>query len=142
MRKKLLDELKRKFRPEFINRVDSIIVFRELSQEDIHNIVDIVMERVNERLVDYGLRVKLTEAAKGWLSKEGYDPEFGARPLRRVIQTEVEDRLSDAVLAGDFKEGDTVLVDVDEEENISLRQADSDDDGEAQQNEEEAVPTV
>src|SRR5690606_37516741 len=70
MRKKLLDELKRKFRPEFINRVDSIIVFRELSQEDIHNIVDIVVERVNERLLEYGLRIKVTDAAKDWLSKE------------------------------------------------------------------------
>lgn len=142
MRKKLLDELKRKFRPEFINRVDSVIVFRELSQEDIHNIVDIVVARVNERLVEYGLRVRITDNARDWLSKEGYNPEFGARPLRRVIQTEVEDKLSDAVLAGEFGEGDTVLVDVDEEENVQLSRVDSDDNGEAEENEEEAVPTV
>lgn len=142
MRKKLLDELKRKFRPEFINRVDSIIVFRELSQEDIHNIVDIVVERVNERLLEYGLRIKVTDAAKDWLSKEGYDPEFGARPLRRVIQTEVEDRLSDAVLSGDFKEGDTVIVDVDEEERVQLRRGEPNENGEATQSEEEALPTV
>ena len=118
-----LDELKRKFRPEFINRVDSVIVFRELSQEDIYNIVDIVVERVNERLAEYGLRIRISERAKSWLSKEGYSPEFGARPLRRVIQTEIEDRLSDAVLSGAFKDGDTVLVDVDEEENIRLELA-------------------
>ena len=140
MRKKLLDELKRKFRPEFINRVDSIIVFRALSKEDIHDIVDIVVERVNERLAEYGLRIRVTEAAKGWLSKEGYDPEFGARPLRRVIQTEVEDRLSDAVLSGQFKEGDTVLVDVDEDENVILRHTDEND--EAEESPEEAIPTV
>ncbi len=142
MRKKLLDELKRKFRPEFINRVDSIIVFRELSQEDIHQIVDIVLERVNDRLVEYGLRVEASDSAKSWLSKEGYDPQFGARPLRRVIQTEVEDRLSDAVLAGRFKDGDTVLVDVDEDENIILSKSESDANDEAEANPEEAVPTV
>ncbi|MFW6042587.1 MAG: ATP-dependent Clp protease ATP-binding subunit [Chloroflexota bacterium] len=140
MRKKLLDELKRKFRPEFINRVDSIIVFRELSQEDILQIVDIVLSRVNERLVEYGLQIEATEGAKEWLSKEGYDPEFGARPLRRVIQTEVEDKLSDAVLGGRFQEGDTVVVDV-EEDNVVLSKAD-DSNGAAEENEEEAVPTV
>lgn len=140
MRKKLLEELKRKFRPEFINRVDSIIVFRELSEEDILSIVDIVLGRVNERLKEYGLHVDATTAAKEWLSKEGYNPEFGARPLRRVIQTEVEDRLSDAVLAGRFQEGDVAVVDIEDDEVVLHK--DDDEDGEAEENEEEAIPTV
>ena len=120
MSKKLMDELKRQFRPEFLNRVDSIIVFRELSREDIFNIVDIVMNQVNERLTEHSLRVVVTEAGKEWLANEGYDPEFGARPLRRLVQTQVEDRLSDAVLSGRFKPGDTVVIDV-EEGNLVLR---------------------
>ena len=111
---------KRQFRPEFLNRVDSIIVFRELSREDIFNIVDIVMNQVNERLTEHSLRVVVTEAGKEWLANEGYDPEFGARPLRRLVQTQVEDRLSDAVLSGRFKPGDTVVIDV-EEGNLVLR---------------------
>src|SRR5690606_6637943 len=120
MSKKLMDELKRQFRPEFLNRVDSIIVFRELSREDIFNIVDIVMNQVNERLTEHSLSVVVTEAGKEWLANEGYDPEFGARPLRRLVQTQIEDRLSDAVLSGRFKPGDTVVIDV-EEGNLVLR---------------------
>ena len=144
MRKKLLDELKRKFRPEFINRVDSVIVFRELTREDILKIVDIMLEQVNERLADYGLRVQATPAAKEWLSKKGYDPEFGARPLRRVIQTQVEDRLSDAVLSGRFSEGDTVTIDA-EDEKLVLSKAESDNDNGsngAEEGTEEALPTI
>jgi ATP-dependent Clp protease ATP-binding subunit ClpC len=139
MRKKLLDELKRKFRPEFINRVDSVIVFRGLTQDDIFAIVDIILRRVNERLKAYGLRVTASLEAKKWLAEEGYNPEFGARPLRRVIQTEVEDTLSDAVLAGRFKEGDVVRVDIEEDE-IVLRKAETN--GEEQEDTEEVVPTV
>ena len=139
MRDKLLEELKRKFRPEFINRVDSVIVFRELSQENILQIVDIILRRVNERLEEYELRVEATEEAKKWLAEKGYDPEFGARPLRRVIQTEIEDTLSDAVLAGRFKEGDVVLVDV-EDDDVVLSHAENN--GEEAEDTEEAVPTM
>ncbi|MCA9973661.1 MAG: ATP-dependent Clp protease ATP-binding subunit [Anaerolineales bacterium] len=117
MQKKLMDELKRSFRPEFINRVDSIIVFRQLNQTDIRQIVDIQMGEVNERLVDYELTLQPSSAALDWLAEHGYDPEFGARPLRRLIQSEVEDLLSDAVLAGRFSAGDTILVDVDPDNN-------------------------
>jgi len=142
MRRKLLDELKRKFRPEFINRVDSVIVFRELSQDHILKIVDIILGRVNERLVEHELRVEATAEAKAWLAEEGYDPEFGARPLRRVIQTEVEDTLSDAVLAGRFQEGDTVIVDV-EDDAIVLRQREDESNGaEPDETGEEVVPTI
>ena len=142
MRRKLLDELKRKFRPEFINRVDSVIVFRELSQDDILKIVDIIMDRVNERLKEHQLTVEVTEEAKAWLAEEGYDPEFGARPLRRVIQTEVEDTLSDAVLAGRFQEGDTAIVDVEEDEIVLRKREDESNGAEADETGEEAVPTI
>lgn len=111
MQKKLMDELKRAFRPEFINRVDSVVVFRQLSKEHIRAIVDIQLEEVNERLAENEIRISATTAAKDWIAEEGYDPEYGARPLRRVIQTEIEDRMSDEVLAGKIVEGSAVLVD-------------------------------
>lgn len=128
MRKKLMDELKRQFRPEFINRVDSIIVFRQLSQADIRQIVDIILQEVNERLEEHDLSIDATETAKDWLGAHGYDAEFGARPLRRLIQTEVEDRLSDAVLSGKFSTGQIVLVDVNEEDEIHLTTQDTSED--------------
>lgn len=126
MRKKLMDQLKKKFRPEFVNRVDSIVVFRQLSQDDIRQIVDIILTQVNERLVDHELVIEATDAAKAWLGEHGYDAEFGARPLRRLIQTEVEDKLSDAVLSGKFKKGDSILVDV-TDDNIVLKKTDEKD---------------
>lgn len=112
MRKTLMDELKRQFRPEFINRVDSIVVFRQLSKEDIRKIVDIILSEVNERLVEHELSLVATDAARDWLGEHGYDAEFGARPLRRLIQTEIEDRLSDSVLAGHFTNGDVIVIDM------------------------------
>ncbi len=120
MRKTLTDELKRQFRPEFINRVDSIIVFRQLSQADIRYIVDIILMEVERRLVDHDLTMEVTDEARTWLGKHGYDAEFGARPLRRLVQTEVEDLLSDAVLSGKFKDGEVVVLDV-EDDKIVLR---------------------
>ncbi|MCP5095614.1 MAG: ATP-dependent Clp protease ATP-binding subunit, partial [Chloroflexi bacterium] len=136
MRKKLMDELKRQFRPEFINRVDSIIVFRQLSQSDIRQIVDIILLEVNERLEEHELAISATDPAKDWLGKNGYDAEFGARPLRRLIQNEVEDRLSDAVLSGKFSTGETIVVDVNEEDQIFLCGQDTSEDTV----EEEALP--
>jgi ATP-dependent Clp protease ATP-binding subunit ClpC len=122
MHKSLTDQLKRTFRPEFMNRVDSIIVFRQLTEENIVRIVDIIMRQVNERLEEHDLRLETTPEASAWLGKTGYDAEFGARPLRRLVQREVEDRLSDAVLSGRFSEGDTIIVDVEDDE-IVLRRA-------------------
>jgi ATP-dependent Clp protease ATP-binding subunit ClpC len=118
MRKTLTDQLKRTFRPEFINRVDSIIVFRQLAREDIRAIVDIILGEVNDRLVEHELVITTSDTAKDWLVEHGYDREFGARPLRRLIQSTVEDKLSDAVLGGRFGAGDTILVDVDEDEIV------------------------
>ena len=113
-----MDELKRQFRPEFINRVDSIVVFRQLTKDNIREIVDIILAEVNERLREHDLTITTTDAARDWLGEHGYDAEFGARPLRRLIQTEVEDRLSDAVLAGRFTADDVVAIDVEEDEII------------------------
>ncbi len=122
MRKKLLESLKRVFRPEFINRLDSVIVFRALSRDDIHRIVNLELDKVGERLHESEIRLTATPAAIDRLANDGYDPEMGARPLRRVIQLKVEDRLSDAVLAEQFKAGDIVLVDIDPEtEDIVLK---------------------
>jgi ATP-dependent Clp protease ATP-binding subunit ClpC len=123
MRKRLNDSLKRAFRPEFINRLDSIVIFRSLNKEDIEKIVSIELDKVAERLKDHKLTLTATPAALSSIAEEGYDPEFGARPLRRVIQQKVEDVLSDRVLAGDFSDGDTVLVDVDADGGIILVRA-------------------
>jgi ATP-dependent Clp protease ATP-binding subunit ClpC len=144
MRKTLMEQLKRIFRPEFINRVDSIIVFRQLAPTDIREIVDIILGEVNERLVDHELTLTASDRAKDWLVENGYDREFGARPLRRLIQTTVEDKLSDAVLAGKFSIGDTVLIDI-EDNQIVLKdgqKAAAGDNGNGAVGEEEALPAA
>ena len=133
MRKKLLDSLKRVFRPEFINRLDSVIVFRSLSKADIHRIVSTELEKVSLRLADNQITLTATEAALDKLAEEGYDPEMGARPLRRVIQYKIEDKLSDAVLAKEFTESDTVVVDVDPETSEIILRAKEKDPAEPEQ---------
>ena len=112
MQKKLTDALKRAFRPEFINRLDSVIVFRSLNQENIRKIVQLELNKVNARLEENRIHLRASEAALDLLSKEGYRPEMGARPLRRVIQQKIEDRLSDALLSKEFSDGQNILVDV------------------------------
>ncbi|HHH40749.1 MAG TPA: ATP-dependent Clp protease ATP-binding subunit, partial [Chloroflexi bacterium] len=107
--------LKEVFRPEFINRVDEIIIFNRLTLEQVEQIVDLQMREISERLAEQGLTVELTDAARKWLAREGYDPQFGARPLRRALQRYVESPLSVRLLRGDFRSGDRVLVDVGEE---------------------------
>jgi ATP-dependent Clp protease ATP-binding subunit ClpC len=116
MRDKLLAQLKRTFRPEFLNRVDKVVVFRALTKEDIANIVDLEMEKVRRRVAESGLRMEVTGEAKALLAKEGYSEEYGARPLRRVIQNRIEDPLSDAILADKFSQDSTLIVDVEEDE--------------------------
>ncbi len=103
--------LKSTFRPEFLNRVDEIITFKPLSVEDVERIVGLQMKEIETRLAEHGLSVRLTEAARGWLAREGFDPQFGARPLRRALQKYVESPLSVQMLKGDFKSGDAVVVD-------------------------------
>jgi ATP-dependent Clp protease ATP-binding subunit ClpC len=104
--------LKRTFRPEFLNRIDEVIIFKPLSEEQIRQIVDLQMKEVQKRLADRKITVVLTDEAKDWLAKTGFDPSFGARPLKRVIQREVENPLSKKILQGEFKEGDEVKVDL------------------------------
>jgi ATP-dependent Clp protease ATP-binding subunit ClpC len=111
MRKKLMEQLRRAFRPEFLNRVDATIVFRALNRDEIKQIVDILLDEVRERLGDHDVHLTATEAAKEYLADEGFDPEFGARPLRRVIQNQVEDALSDRILAGNFEPGRLIVMD-------------------------------
>ena len=103
--------LEKTFRPEFINRVDEIVIFDALSVEDVERIVDLQMCEIAERLTELGLSVELTDAARGWLAREGFDPQFGARPLRRALQRHVESPLSVKLLRGDFERGDLVVVD-------------------------------
>jgi ATP-dependent Clp protease ATP-binding subunit ClpC len=111
MRDKLLDEMKKVFRPEFINRMDSVAVFHHLTRDHIRQIVDLLLRPIKKQLEEKGVKLEVTEPAKDLLSEKGYDETFGARPLRRVIQTMVEDQLSDALLRGEFRSGDTVCLD-------------------------------
>jgi len=120
MKEKVLDQLKKTFRPEFLNRVDATVVFHALTKGQIKQIVELMLSEVQERLRHQEIKLKATEEAKELLAKEGYDPHFGARPLRRVIQQRVEDPLSEGVLAGEFRPGDTIVVDV-VDEQIRLR---------------------
>ena len=107
---KLMNQLKRLFRPEFLNRVDATIVFRPLSREDIGQIVTLELNKVQKRLADHNVRLEVTESAKSYLAEKGYDSEYGARPLRRVIQSEVEDMLSDGLLSGRFQDNCKILI--------------------------------
>ncbi len=110
MRRKLLKSLKSTFRPEFINRVDSVVVFHSLSKDHIKEIVDLELAKLRERLVEKSLQLEITPEGVDMLVKMGYNPEMGARPLRRVIQEKIENPLSDAVLSRQFRHGDIVLV--------------------------------
>ncbi len=112
---KIQSALKSTFRPEFLNRIDEIIMFSPLSLEQMYSIVELQMQEVCTRLEEHGLSVTMTEAAREWLAKEGFDPIFGARPLRRALQKHVESPLSVSLLSGQFQEGDQVVVDLDEE---------------------------
>ncbi len=122
MRKKLLESLRRVFRPEFINRLDSVIVFRSLNRDDIKKIVELELNKVTSRLVEHNIVLTATPAALEMLADLGYDPEMGARPLRRVIQQKVEDPLSDALLSGEFEDGETVIIDVDSGDVVLRKQ--------------------
>ena len=112
MHKKLMEALKRTFRPEFINRLDSVVVFRMLNKADIREIVQLELDKVNQRLEENHIHLRATDEALEFLAGEGYSPEMGARPLRRVIQRKIEDRLSDALLAKEFEDGQNILIDI------------------------------
>ncbi len=118
MKEKLLGELKKSFRPEFLNRIDAVTVFHPLTREQIREIVDLMLVSVDRQLKEKGITLEVTGAAKDFLGKKGYDEIFGARPLRRVIQDLVEDKLSEDLLRSKFQSGDTVIVDLEDEEIV------------------------
>ena len=120
MKDKVMDEVKRFFRPEFLNRLDATVVFHQLDRDQIHAIVDLMINLVQKELDDRNVTLEITEAAREYLGEKGFDPVLGARPLRRVIQNEVEDTLSDELLSGRLTDGDTAVVDV-EDEKIVIR---------------------
>lgn len=113
MKENVLDDLKSTFRPEFLNRLDEIIVFHQLNEENLSQIVTLMLKEVGKRLEGFNIHIEFTDAAKEYLTKEGFDPDYGARPLRRAIQKTVEDKLSEEMLKGNIKKGNSVIVDVD-----------------------------
>jgi ATP-dependent Clp protease ATP-binding subunit ClpB len=114
MKCRVMDAMRTHFKPEFLNRVDELIIFHGLGIEEIKAIVEIQVKKLEQRLLERRIQLKMTEKAKGWLAKEGFDPAYGARPLKRVIQKEIQDKLALKILEGKFKEGDTIAVDVEE----------------------------
>ncbi len=112
MKDKVLSQLKQTFRPEFLNRIDAVIVFHPLTPEHVRQIVDLELKRIRKQLAEQQIRLEVTDNAKDLLAKRGYDRQFGARPLRRIIQNLIEDPLAEAILAGRFKPGSTVRIDV------------------------------
>ncbi len=118
MKEKVNDALKAQFRPEFLNRIDDTIVFHELSIAEVTEIVDLMIKRTSDQLRAQGLGLELTDAAKEWLARTGYDPQLGARPLRRAIQHNVEDALSERILYKEFHAGEIIVVDVEDDEIV------------------------
>lgn len=110
MQKRILEELKKAFRPEFLNRIDETVVFHSLSKDEIHTIVQIMSKAIIKRLKEQDIQVKITPSAIDVIGKAGFDPEYGARPIRRALQKEIEDRLSEALLGGEIRLGDYVTV--------------------------------
>ncbi len=125
MKNRMLDEMKKSFRPEFLNRVDEIIVFQHLTRDEILTIADLYLKRVNVQAKELGISIELSEKCKDLLVDKGYDPNMGARPLRRAVQRYIEDPLSEHLLLSTFKEGDTVVADVDDDGNVIFRKKDA-----------------
>ena len=115
------EELKQYFRPEFLNRLDEIIVFRQLNKEEVKEIADIMLKEVFGRLQEQGITLEVTERFKDRLVEEGYNPSYGARPLRRAIMRLLEDSLAEEILSGRIKDGNTAVVDVDESGTVNVR---------------------
>jgi ATP-dependent Clp protease ATP-binding subunit ClpC len=142
MKKNVLDQLKRTFKPEFLNRVDDIIVFRSLTREEINQIVNLEIDKVRERLIEHALTLDVTPAALTYLAQLGFDPDYGARPLRRVITNLVEDKLSDGILAGLYPIGSVILIDHDKDaDELSFTPMHTDSLEQTAQDAEQAAPT-
>jgi len=123
VREKVMEELRREFRPEFLNRLDEIILFRSLGREELARIISIMLRELNDRLADRKITVTVTEPARERLADIGYDPTYGARPLRRAIQKHLQDPLALLLLKGEFREGDSVLVDADGNTGFTFRKS-------------------
>jgi ATP-dependent Clp protease ATP-binding subunit ClpC len=115
MKLKVNDALKQHFRPEFLNRIDDVIVFHELTKDEVTEIIDLMIKRVRSSLESQGLALELTQPAKYFVVEKGYDPTMGARPLRRALQRLVEDPLSEKILWKEFRAGETIIVDVEDD---------------------------
>ena len=140
MKDNVLEEVKRFFRPEFLNRIDGTVVFHALSRENMREIVKLQLQDVSGELIEQGLTMEVSDAARDWLSEKGYDPQFGARPMRRLIQDHLEDALSDAILAGEVSPGDVALIDINEDaDGLSVRAKDK---VKVKEEIEEAVPVA
>jgi ATP-dependent Clp protease ATP-binding subunit ClpC len=124
LKKSVMDQLRRAFRPEFLNRVDATVVFRTLTREEIKQIVDLELVKVSERLIEHAITMEVTEEARDWIATQGYDIEYGARPLRRLIQDQVEDALSDGILSGNFEIGNVIRLTVGEDGEMILTTSD------------------
>jgi len=120
-KEKVLEELRYFFRPEFLNRIDEVIVFKPLTMKELFQIIDLLISSINKRLQDRNINIELTENAKRELVKLGYDPAYGARPLRRVLQKYLETPLADRIIKGEVREGDKVIVDFDGKEFVFKR---------------------
>ena len=120
MRKKLMDRLKKAFRPEFLNRLDNVVVFRALNMDDMQRITELEFNKVGELLAERNIKLQITETALEKLTRDGYDPDMGARPIRRVIQEKVENPLSEALLAHKFNDGDTILFSLDKNDELKM----------------------
>jgi ATP-dependent Clp protease ATP-binding subunit ClpC len=120
MKDRIMGELKKVFRPELLNRIDEVIVFHKLSKDEIKTIVDLMMKRLREQMVEHEAAIELTEEAKELLVEKGYDPAMGARPLRRAIQRFIEDPLADFVLGRSIKPGSTILIARKDEEEVDI----------------------
>lgn len=138
MKNKMLAEMKKLFRPEFLNRVDEVIVFHHLTRDEILQIVDLQLDRVNKAAQRSRMKIEATRAVKEFLAEEGYQPDMGARPLRRAVQRYIEDALSEEILFGRFSEGDTILAELDETGQVVFKKAEGPDGG-APREEESAV---
>jgi ATP-dependent Clp protease ATP-binding subunit ClpB len=123
-REEVMASVRAHFKPEFLNRLDDIVVFHALTPQDLAAIVDIQLGRLRNRLADRRLSLQVTDAAVQWLGDRGYDPVYGARPLRRLVQSSIGDSLAKALLAGDITDGDTVVVDLnDAKDGLSVSRA-------------------
>ena len=115
------EELKQYFRPEFLNRLDEIIVFRQLTKNEVKDIAEIMLKEVFSRISEKGINLTVTDPFKERLVEEGYNPSYGARPLRRAVMRLLEDSLAEEVLSGRIKDGDNVVVDIDENKKVTVK---------------------